>query len=74
MDNAAILRTEGLSKTYGNGLEKTIALDNVDLQITRGKLLAVCGPSGSGKTTLLFLLAAPAFSVERGRTATSGRG
>ncbi len=56
MDNAAILRTEGLSKTYGNGLEKTIALDNVDLQITRGKLLAVCGPSGSGKTTLLFLL------------------
>ena len=56
MDNTAILRTEGLSKTYGNGLEKTIALDNVDLQITRGKLLAVCGPSGSGKTTLLFLL------------------
>ena len=56
MDNTAILRTEGLIKTYGNGLEKTIALDNVDLQITRGKLLAVCGPSGSGKTTLLFLL------------------
>ena len=56
MDKTAILRTEGLSKTYGNGLEKTIALDNVDLQITRGKLLAVCGPSGSGKTTLLFLL------------------
>src|SRR5438552_18071071 len=56
LDNTAILRTEGLIKTYGNGLEKTIALDNVDLQITRGKLLAVCGPSGSGKTTLLFLL------------------
>ncbi len=56
MDNNIILRTEGLSKSYGNGLEKTTALDNVNLQIPRGKLLAVYGPSGSGKTTLLFLL------------------
>ncbi len=46
MDNNIILRTEGLSKSYGNGLEKTTALDNVNLQIPRGKLLAV----------LLFLL------------------
>jgi len=56
LDNNIILRTEGLSKSYGNGLEKTTALDNVNLQIPRGKLLAVYGPSGSGKTTLLFLL------------------
>lgn len=56
MDDNIILRTEGLSKAYGNGPEKTIALDNVNLQITRGKLHAVYGPSGSGKTTLLFLL------------------
>ena len=56
MDNAALLRTEGLSKTYGNGPEKTVALDNVNLQINREVLLAVYGPSGSGKTTLLFLL------------------
>ena len=56
MDDAAILRTEGLTKTYGKGPGKTVALDNVNLKITRGKLLAVYGPSGSGKTTLLFLL------------------
>jgi len=56
LDDAVILRTEGLSKTYGNGPEKTVALDNVNLQITRRKLLVVYGPSGSGKTTLLFLL------------------
>ncbi len=56
MDDGIILRTEGLTKSYGNGPEKTIALDNLNLQIARGKLLAVYGPSGSGKTTLLFLL------------------
>jgi len=56
LDDAAILRTEGLTKTYGKGPGKTVALDNVNLKITRGKLLAVYGPSGSGKTTLLFLL------------------
>lgn len=55
MDNN-ILRIEALTKVYGNGSEKTVALDNVSLQVTRKKLLAVYGPSGSGKTTLLFLL------------------
>jgi putative ABC transport system ATP-binding protein len=56
LDNGVILRAEGLSKTYGNGPERIVALDNVNLQINRGTLLAVYGPSGSGKTTLLFLL------------------
>ncbi len=56
MDDKVILRTEDLSKTYGNGPERTIALDSVSLQVARGKLLTVYGPSGSGKTTLLFLL------------------
>lgn len=56
MDERQILRTESLNKTYWNGPEKTIALDDVNLEVPRGKLLAVYGPSGSGKTTLLFLL------------------
>ncbi len=56
MDNQTILRTESLNKTYGDGEEKTIALDNVSLQVTKGRLVAIYGPSGSGKTTLLFLL------------------
>jgi putative ABC transport system ATP-binding protein len=56
LDNNLILRTESLSKTYVNGPEKTVALDDVNLNVRRGELLAIYGPSGSGKTTLLFLL------------------
>lgn len=55
-DNDLILRTEGLSKIYLNGPEKTVAIDDVNMNVHRGELLAVYGPSGSGKTTLLFLL------------------
>ena len=55
-DNDPILRTEGLSKTYLNGPEKTVAIADLSMNVHRGELLAVYGPSGSGKTTLLFLL------------------
>jgi len=56
LDDEIILRTQGLGKTYETKPEKTVALDDVNLQVNRGKLLAIYGPSGSGKTTLLFLL------------------
>lgn len=56
MDEQPILKTESLNKTYWNGPEKTVALTDLNLEVPRGKLLAIYGPSGSGKTTLLFLL------------------
>ncbi|MFZ5354153.1 MAG: ABC transporter ATP-binding protein [Bacillota bacterium] len=51
-----ILKTEGLSKTYGKGDTRVDALKDADIAIEKGEFVAVVGPSGSGKSTLLHLL------------------
>ena len=47
----------GLSKIYGEGNTRVLALDNVDIGFEAGKLTAIMGPSGSGKSTLLHCVA-----------------
>lgn len=51
-----VLRTENLTKEYGIGDNKVIALDHVSLTINEGEFVTILGPSGSGKSTLLHLL------------------
>ena len=52
----SLIEIRGLSKSYGNGEERVLALTGVDLHIQRGEFVSVMGPSGSGKSTLLTIL------------------
>lgn len=51
-----ILKVENLRKEYGEGNNKVVALDGINLDIERGDLVSIVGPSGSGKSTLLHII------------------
>ena len=51
-----ILVAQQLVRTFGSGQREVTALNNVDLDIFPGEVLAIIGRSGSGKTTLLNIL------------------
>ncbi len=46
----------GLTKVYGLGRQKTIAVDHVDFSFYEGEIISIVGESGSGKTTLAKIL------------------
>lgn len=52
-----IVEIKNLSKKYSNNKNvEVMALRHVNLNIEKGKFVAVVGPSGSGKSTLLHLI------------------
>lgn len=50
------IEAKNLSKIYGNGENRVVALDQVNLEIASSDFISIMGPSGSGKSTLLHLL------------------
>jgi sulfate/thiosulfate transport system ATP-binding protein len=59
---------EGVSKHFGN----FHALDNINLEVKDGSLIALLGPSGSGKSTLLRVIAG-LESADQGRIYIDGQ-
>lgn len=52
-----IIEIQDLSKKYSNSRKvEVMALKHINLNIEKGKFVAIVGPSGSGKSTLLHLI------------------
>ena len=51
----SLLELRHISKSYGDGETAVRALEEIDLSVDEGTLVAVMGPSGSGKSTLLTI-------------------
>jgi len=50
------LSAKGITKVFGFGRQKTVAVDNVDIDLYQGDVVSIVGESGSGKTTLSKML------------------
>ncbi|WP_242580387.1 ABC transporter ATP-binding protein [Streptomyces sp. MST-110588] len=50
-------RATNLSKVYGQGETRVVALDNVSVEFGQARFTAIMGPSGSGKSTLMHCMA-----------------
>jgi NitT/TauT family transport system ATP-binding protein len=53
----SVLRLDDVTKVYGRGSERVLALDGLSLDVSPGELVCLVGASGCGKSTLLNLVA-----------------
>ena len=69
--NNIVLQCHAVAKSFQVGPETVKVLQDLDLQIQTGEMVAIVGSSGSGKTTLLHILAGLDV-VDHGRVEISG--
>ena len=50
------LAGKNLTRVFGHGDKKTVAVDNVEFEFRRGEIVSIVGESGSGKTTLAKMI------------------
>jgi peptide/nickel transport system ATP-binding protein len=50
------LKGVGLTKIFGFGRQRTVAVDNIDIDLHESEIVSIVGESGSGKTTLAKML------------------
>lgn len=55
-DRNLCLSGSGITKVFGFGKTRTIAVDHVDFEFHEGEVVSIVGESGSGKTTLAKML------------------
>jgi putative ABC transport system ATP-binding protein len=55
--NNAAVTCRGLTKAFGDGDSKIMALRGVDMDVYSGQMSLLVGPSGCGKTTLISIIA-----------------
>jgi len=51
-ENGTVIDVHGLTKRFGD----KVAVDNVDLKVSRGEIVGFLGPNGSGKTTTIRMI------------------
>ena len=54
--NKSFLHIKSLKKKFIDSTDEIVVLDDINLDLTTNKLVALTGPSGSGKSTFIHLL------------------